>query len=362
MTVLVSDSFNRANSTTTLGSTDSYNGGTAKTWQATIGTYGITNNTAYEVSGTADSSIAYVDAGASDVTVTATMSGTMTGLLALRINATNKSYISLQAKSTGYYCYWYSGSAWTTLASTSQKPVSGDVLKVTLNAGTLTFYVNGTQLFTNSNSALSNNQTQTLFGFSGQAATGNTFDNFEVDDLNTGSNASITGVIANATANAGTPAISQSGNVAITGVVASTSANGIAPSVSTVENISISTTTTNATASALTPNVGLSVSANIQGVAASSSANVNVPSVSTTKGVNIQSFVATANGSALIPVSTLQKSMVLTAVVANANVTVTSPLLNGVLIKSVVTLNASRQLTMQFNARQNRTINLKGLL
>lgn len=69
--VYASDSFTRADAASSLGDTDSYAGGTTKTWVQRSGTWGITSNRAYAPA--AGEARATVDVSASDVRVEANL-------------------------------------------------------------------------------------------------------------------------------------------------------------------------------------------------------------------------------------------------------------------------------------------------
>lgn len=184
MTVLVSDSFNRANSTTSLGTTDSYAGGTAKTWAVFgTGTYGIISNQAYAPSGSGHN-VAYVDAGQSDVTITVTfaaydMAGSGGAKIGLRI-VDNENMVNIQARTDGIVIYYYSGGSSTTVNDTAGTLVAGDVIKVIASGTSIKVYRNGT-LFSSATVAL--NQTATKHGINAQTYPAARFDNFMIEDV-----------------------------------------------------------------------------------------------------------------------------------------------------------------------------------
>jgi hypothetical protein len=182
MTVLVSDSFNRANSTTTLGVTDSYNGGTAKTW-TTYGTviWGIDNNQAYGATAGGGNDFVGVNAGVSDGIVTVTFSTNPSGgYVVLRAIGQNN-YLMFQNKGSNYVLYHYS-SGWTTLGTWAKTPAVGDIIQATLNGTSITITINGafSQTITDST-----NTTGTIFGMATNQSTTH-FDNFQIEDLTTG--------------------------------------------------------------------------------------------------------------------------------------------------------------------------------
>jgi hypothetical protein len=190
MTVLVSDSANRANSTTTIGTSDSYAGGTNTAWTVYGGeTYGIKNNQIYQVSTTKpDYQFAGFNMGQPDVKVTATFA---------TIPASgDKPYLVLRATDANNYLFLMGGSGtnkvyelglcqnggttWTTIAQSSNTAVNGDVAEVTLNGNSIIVKINGTQVINTTTSAQS---TGTLFGLCCGAQQITTFDNFIIQNL-----------------------------------------------------------------------------------------------------------------------------------------------------------------------------------
>lgn len=190
MTVLFSDSFNRTNSATSVGSTDNAYGGTTKTYSI-YGTavYGISNNQLYQVSGsTADYQFAGFDAGVSNVSVQLTFStvgGTDVPYIIFRAtNATNYLMVTFNFHTPAYELYSISNSNFNFIAQSSVAPVNGDVVKVTANGSSITVNVNGTNVISATSTF---NQTATIVGICGAKVTTNRFDDFIVSDLNTGS-------------------------------------------------------------------------------------------------------------------------------------------------------------------------------
>jgi hypothetical protein len=176
MTVLVSDSFNRANSTTSLGTTNSYNGGSSLAWQNLVGTWGITNNQAYNA-GNAANAVSVVDAGVSDCKVSVTVSAysSVWKFIARASNGTNFLCVTgtaLSKVTNGSFSSLGTIPAFTT----------GDVLTFVLNGSSITIQKNGTTVLTVTNTF---NQTATMYGLSSNNNTA-LYDNFQIEDLNTG--------------------------------------------------------------------------------------------------------------------------------------------------------------------------------
>ncbi|MDR7001541.1 hypothetical protein [Neobacillus niacini] len=187
MAVIVSDSFNRADSTTGLGTTDSYNGGTAKTWQYRSGSvFGILGNVAYPYSGT-NPVIAYVDCGQSDVTinVTAIQSNTSDYFMAvMRYDPTTNTGLIVNGNPIKIQSF--SGSTFTNIATTSIYNAANDVFKIVLSGTSISVYRNGTLIVSGTSTI---NQTKTNHGLSSwrgstTAAYGR-WDNFYIEDSGT---------------------------------------------------------------------------------------------------------------------------------------------------------------------------------
>jgi hypothetical protein len=189
MTVLISDSFNRTNSTTTIGTSDSYTGGTNTAWTVYGGqTYGIKTNQIYQVTTTkADYQFAGFNAGISNAKVTATF--------ASMPSAGDKPYMIIRATDANNYLFFMGGAGkvyelglcqnggttWTTLA-TGGTGVNGDVAEVTCNGNSIVVKVNGTQIIS---TTVTQQATGTLFGLCCGAQQASTFDNFIIEDLGT---------------------------------------------------------------------------------------------------------------------------------------------------------------------------------
>jgi hypothetical protein len=156
----VSDDFNRADSTSVVGTSDSYNGGTNKAWTVFgTGGMGISTNRLYAPTGTGS---AWVDAGITD--------GRMEVVITTVGNGHN---FFFRVDSNGrYYRYAYNSSGWylqeqnstfATIATITGNPAlkANDVVGVEVQGTTCKLYVNGTLLHTGT---LSDLLTNTGFG------------------------------------------------------------------------------------------------------------------------------------------------------------------------------------------------------
>jgi hypothetical protein len=178
-TVLFSDDFNRADSATTPGSSDSYAGGTNGAWVVDAGTFGISTNQLYTPNTTGCRM--HYDVGVSDAQMDVTVA---------TVGNEHDFYFRGNSALTQYIRYSYNGSnggtwylqefvsAFTTIKSFPGTLANGDVISVNCVGSTVTLSKNGTIIDTAN--ALTDLQTQTCWGlgFSGSAA--GRFDNFKI--------------------------------------------------------------------------------------------------------------------------------------------------------------------------------------
>lgn len=162
----ITDSFNRADSTSTMGSTD-----TGQTWTYQSGTWGITSNTAYPVTASGQLT-AVVESSVSDCTVQVTHStaGSSPGLC---WRATDDNNYWLVA---GLTAYKRVAGGFTSMGSTGGI-ADGDVLSVVLSGASHVIKKNGSTVLTISSDSF--NQTATKHGLRAQV-NNSRFDNFSV--------------------------------------------------------------------------------------------------------------------------------------------------------------------------------------
>ena len=131
------DSFNRADSATSLGMAD-----TGQVWQAITGTWGISGNRAYNPSATADA-FAVVDAGVADCSVEVKLAvlSTSCGLYLRVTDALN--WIRVIRDSAVLRLQKRVANSTSTPYSVGQAFADGDVLRVVLSGSTISFAVNG---------------------------------------------------------------------------------------------------------------------------------------------------------------------------------------------------------------------------
>lgn len=154
ITTYVSDSFDRANSATSLGTADS-----GQTWTVSAGggPWGITGNLAYCPG--ADFSQAVIDSTVSDCTIRCTFSSAARAALVMRWADSNNN-LSVTATSLGGTV----GGAGLGNLATWTAFNDGDVITVVLAGGTVTVKQNGTTVGTSSAASMAPLQTNTKHG------------------------------------------------------------------------------------------------------------------------------------------------------------------------------------------------------
>ena len=176
------DAFGRADSTTTLGTTD-----TGQAWSVLSGTWGISSNAAYEPGAVpVTQHAAVIDSGLSDcvVQVTVPVLSGLSGNAGVIFRATDDSnywrfVIGGATDNNWYFQKKVAGSF--SLVGTGAGRATGDVLKVVLGGNTITVFKNGTQMATTTDSF---NSTATKHGLANSSSSsGGTvarFDDFSV--------------------------------------------------------------------------------------------------------------------------------------------------------------------------------------
>jgi hypothetical protein len=190
MAVLASDSFNRAANASSLGTTDSYAGGTAKTWQQFgTGAYGIdASGKAYRSTAPGSGrNVAYLEASQSNGSVSAVISSVDASSypkLCFRIvDEANMLYVEIENTTNQIDLRKYVGGTSSLIQSYTGTVTDGSTLKITANGSNITVYLNGVSIITAPDTF---NQSATKWGFSSYAYPTVRFDNFIVEDLNTG--------------------------------------------------------------------------------------------------------------------------------------------------------------------------------
>lgn len=184
MTTLVSDSFNRANSTTSLGTAD-----TGQTWIGITGTFGISSNQAVAYATIAESQInTTVTDMDSSVSVTFASSSGNGGVF-VRGSGSSSDLSGYYLRLTGGSYSLYSigtGGGSASIQSQSAGALTYPftvTLRMTIQGSTINCYANGTQLFGGSitNTAVSGSS----YIYAGLRAsdTATTFDNFSVSSV-----------------------------------------------------------------------------------------------------------------------------------------------------------------------------------
>jgi len=138
--VIITDSFNRANSTTSLGSTD-----TGEAWVALAGTHGINSNRAYLVSSVGND-VAYVETGEANGIVKATLAVVSTNSLRLaaRIGPAANQGFWLQCNNGSNFTLFRVNGGATSIGSYAATPANGDIVEIVLNGSAISVKINGT--------------------------------------------------------------------------------------------------------------------------------------------------------------------------------------------------------------------------
>lgn len=172
-----SDNFNRADSTTALGTPS--DGGSD--WVAASGTWGITSNKSYKVGSGSTFEAAYLEASTSSADVQATNTGLGSTGLCCRLS-NNSNFIFGQVISGTAYIWKRVAGTFTQIGSTyTGTIVAGDVWKLTCDASNnLKLYQNGVQRVSGTDAAGSTNTKHGFCDFSGGSSVN--WDNFSITD------------------------------------------------------------------------------------------------------------------------------------------------------------------------------------
>lgn len=191
MTTLT-DTFTRANSTTTLGSTES----PVKAWSADNGTWGINTNQAYVVTQSGFDSRATVDVGAANMDVSAAITTAQdAGVMASYVDASN--YYLAKIISGSVTVIRRQGGSDTTLGSGGTWTDGATLRLVTNDSGSgtqVTAYIGATQVFTTLDTT-AGRPAGTRAGFrdgTGGSPGAPRFDNFQVVYTAAGTNVTLT--------------------------------------------------------------------------------------------------------------------------------------------------------------------------
>jgi len=180
---VVSDTFDRADSTTTLGSAD-----TGQAWTANVGTWGIASNLGYVAAGAGQNVASLESSNADcDVTVTESTAASATGLVFRLSNGTN--HLLTNSQSNGQHLY-KNVNGYTDLATGGTVELAnGDTLKAVLSGSSVIIQLNGTQIISVTETTF---QTNTKHGLRSNGATAVRFNNFKVEIA--GGSLALTGV------------------------------------------------------------------------------------------------------------------------------------------------------------------------
>lgn len=174
LTTIVTDTFNRADSASSMGTSDS-----GHTWTALQHTWGISSNTAYDTSSSSDGTC-YVDSSNADCVLQVTLStfSSKAGFT-FRVQDLNNHYIiRMQSGTNDVVCFRRQGGSYNSQASNSiTAPASSDVIKMVLRGSLAMFFHNGVLKLAFSNSTFS---TETKHGLHTLNDGTSRFDDFTV--------------------------------------------------------------------------------------------------------------------------------------------------------------------------------------
>jgi hypothetical protein len=182
MAILAQDSFNRANSTTSLGVAD-----TGQTWQYfSANSWGISSNQAYCSTGAVNNSC-FVDVGVSVDTKTSVKINVIEQYSALAVrrnsNPSTNEFYGVRYNNGILQVVKVSAGGTSTLGSGSVTMVNGDTLSVECIGTSIKAYVNSVLIVTVTDSSYTN---YTGYGLYLTNRTTTRFDDFKVEDFSTG--------------------------------------------------------------------------------------------------------------------------------------------------------------------------------
>ncbi|MCM3130945.1 hypothetical protein ACFQ3J_00405 [Paenibacillus provencensis] len=175
--LVVSDTFNRADNNTSLGTAD-----TGQAWQALSGVFGIVGNTAQLITAAGTTNTAVVDSGISNCVIKATLAtNSVITRIAFRVtDATNMIFVQSNQGSSNYQILRVVDNAQTSIATVSRAPAAGDEITVNLDGSSIVVLINGTQAMSVTEAF---NLTATKHGIGVRNTPSSSIDNFRVEAL-----------------------------------------------------------------------------------------------------------------------------------------------------------------------------------
>lgn len=174
LTTIVSDTFDRADSSSSMGTAD-----TGQVWVALQHTWGIDTNRAYDTSASSDGTC-YVESSNADCTIQVTLTtfGSKAGFT-FRVQDLNNHYIiRMQSGTNDVVCFRRQGGTYNAQGNNSiTAPANNDVIKMVLRGSLGLFYQNGVLKLAFSNSTFS---TETKHGLHTLSDGTSRFDDFTV--------------------------------------------------------------------------------------------------------------------------------------------------------------------------------------
>lgn len=176
MATIASDTFNRTDSTTALGTSD---GPGSLVWSALVATWGISTNKAYNVDAI-NGAQAVLDVGTPTQSSQADVSGGTNCYVTCRVTDASNSYLGGLNSGSAYQLYKVVAGGFTLLGNSGTSDTTA-TLKMVCNGTAIALWVNGSSLLTATDGDLTTGNKAGLYNGSGSNAS--RWDNFTVDDL-----------------------------------------------------------------------------------------------------------------------------------------------------------------------------------
>src|SRR5580765_3407619 len=149
---LSTDTFNRTNNTSSLGTTDGAGSLDPLTWTQSTGTMGIISNTAYASSIPGSRCFATVDLGTADVDASVTISTIGQSGLLFRWSDSTHFWIWIAISTSSFLFKFDPGAGYTQVGTTQTGAANGDVMRVVANGSAIEVFRNGTSKITTTDS------------------------------------------------------------------------------------------------------------------------------------------------------------------------------------------------------------------
>jgi hypothetical protein len=188
MVTYSTDSFNRADSTSSMGSTDGSGTLDPLTWTAQLGTFGITSNQGYPFALSGGRAVATVDLSQANVDISLTSTSSNSAAIVFRYSDTSNFWIWWNDGTSNTALWKRVAGTFSQVGSSHGSAGSSDVLRVVVVGSSITAYRNGGVLETQTDSF---NSSATLHGIYSNNTAGR-FDSWSAASANTNNVATAT--------------------------------------------------------------------------------------------------------------------------------------------------------------------------